>query len=173
MDSKEIDATTARHWLDSGEAILIDVREPAEHATIKIIGAHSHPLHSLNQSSIPETHKKIIIHCQKGKRGEKACQKMISTGTNCDLYNLTGGIEAWQQAGLPVEKGPKNTLPINNQTQITIGLSVILFGLLGYFINQNFIWGAVFFGLGLVNAGLTGWCGLAKVVAKMPWNQSR
>jgi hypothetical protein len=54
---------------------------------------------------------------------------------------------------------------------MAIGSFVLVFSLLGYFVHPNFVFGAAFFGAGLLNAGLTGWCGFAKLMAKMPWNR--
>lgn len=171
MTVQNIDVHTAKQWLDKNEAILIDVREPAEHAFQKIIGSALHPVGSICCSGIPETDKKILIHCQKGMRGSNACQKLMTENEALEVYNIKGGIEAWQQAGFPVEISGKKILPLDRQVQLTIGLSVLTFGLLGYFVNPVFALGAAFFGAGLTNAGLTGWCGLARLMAKMPWNR--
>ncbi len=168
---QNIGVQTAKQWLDKNEAILIDVREPAEHASQKISGAALHPVGSICCNDIPKTDKKILIHCQKGMRGSNACQKLMAENEELEVYNIEGGIEAWQQAGLPVESSGKKILPLDRQVQLTIGLSVFIFGLLGYFVNPAFALGAALFGAGLTNAGLTGWCGLAKLMAKMPWNQ--
>lgn len=170
MTVQNIDVQTAKQWLDNNEAILIDVREPAEHAAQKIPNAALHPVGSICCSGIPQTDKKILIHCQKGMRGSNACQKLMAENEALEVYNIEGGIEAWQQAGLPVESSGKKILPLDRQVPLTIGLSVLIFGLLGYFVNPVFALGAAFFGAGLTNAGLTGWCGLAKLMAKMPWN---
>lgn len=171
MTIKTIDALTAKAWLDEGKALLIDVREPAEYASQKIAGAASKPLGSICCGNLPETDKKIIIHCQRGMRGENACNKLISENNALEIYNLEGGIEAWQRVGLPIEQGGHKILPLDRQVQLTIGLSVLTFGLLGYAVNPAFALGAAFFGAGLTNAGLTGWCGLAKLMARMPWNR--
>ena len=171
MSVQNIDVATAKQWLDKNEAILIDVREPAEHAAQKIPDAELHPVSSICCSGIPQTDKKILIHCQKGMRGSNACQKLMAENESLEVYNIEGGIEAWQQAGFAVESSGKKMLPLDRQVQLTIGLSVLTFGLLGYFANPAFALGAAFFGAGLTNAGLTGWCGLAKLMAKMPWNR--
>lgn len=171
MTIKHIDVSTAKQWLDNDEAILIDVREPAEHAAQKIPDAALHPVGSICCSGIPQTEKKILIHCQKGMRGSNACQKLMAENEALEVYNIEGGIEAWQQAGLPVESSGNKVLPLDRQVQLTIGLSVLILGLLGYFVDPAFALGTAFFGAGLTNAGLTGWCGLAKLMAKMPWNQ--
>lgn len=171
MTVREIDARTAKTWLDAGEAVLIDVREPAEHAAQHIPGARLQPLGSVCCDDLPATEGKILIHCQKGARGSNACQKLMAEKDGLEIYNIQGGIEAWQQAGLPVQSSGRKTLPLDRQVQITIGLSVLIFSLLGYFLHPVYSFGAAFFGAGLLNAGLTGWCGLAKLMARMPWNQ--
>lgn len=167
-----IDAKTAKNWLERGEATLIDVREPAEHAAAHIKGALLKPLGNICCSALPKTEQKIIIHCQKGARGEKACQKLLAEQQDgLELYNLEGGIEAWKEAGLSIESSGKKHLPLNQQVQLTIGLGVLTFSLLAYFMHPAFALGAAFFGAGLTNAGLTGWCGLGLLMAKMPWNR--
>ena len=172
MAVNPISAHRAKEWLDAGEAILIDVREPAEHAAQKIPGAQLKPLGSVCCGDLPATDTKILIHCQKGARGTNACQKLLAENEALDVYNIEGGIEAWQQAGLPVESGGKKILPLDRQVQLTIGLSVLGFSLLAYFVNPAFALVAAFFGAGLTNAGLTGWCGLARLMANMPWNRA-
>lgn len=99
-----IDAPTAKQWLDKQEAILIDVREPAEYAAQHITGATLIPLGTIQPNKLPSLqHKKLIIHCQLGKRGGMACEKLLAIDPTIELYNLEGGIVAWQQAGLPTE----------------------------------------------------------------------
>lgn len=171
MTLKTIDPKAAKELLDQNQAILVDVREPAEHSSEKIEGAHLSPVGSICISDLPTTDKKILIHCQKGARGNTACQKLLAENDNIEIYNIEGGIEAWRQSGLPTLKGDKKVLPLDRQVQLTVGLGVLIFGLLGYFAHPVFALGAAFFGAGLTNAGLTGWCGLAKLIAKMPWNQ--
>lgn len=171
MPVQQIDAATAKQWLTNNEAILIDVREPAEYASMNVIGAELHPLGSIGCGDLPCTDKKILIHCQSGMRGNSACQKLVSEDDSLTVYNIEGGISALKDAGLPVESSGRNVLPLDRQVQLTIGSSVLAFSLLGYFVDPSFALGAAFFGAGLTNAGLTGWCGLGKVMAKMPWNQ--
>jgi rhodanese-related sulfurtransferase len=149
---------------------LIDVRESAEHASQKISGSHLSPVGSICCGQTPKTDKKILIHCHRGTRWRTACEKVMAENDSLDVYNVDGGIDAWLQTGLPVETGGKKILPLDRQVQLTIGTSVLAFGLLGYFVNPAFSLAVAFFGAGLMNAGITGWCGLARVVAKMPWN---
>lgn len=171
MTIKHIDAQTLKQWLTNDEAILIDVREPAEHKTANIPGAILKPLGSICCSDIPKSRKKTVLHCQKGMRGTNACQKLFAENNDIEVYNLEGGIEAWKQAGFEVASLGRKTLPLDRQVQLTIGVGILLFSLLAFFVNPVFAFAPAFFGVGLINAGLTGWCGLAKLMAKMPWNR--
>lgn len=171
MTIKNIDIKTAKKWLEDNEAILIDVREPAEHKAAHISGSVLKPLGGICCSDIPESKKKIIIHCQKGARGSNACEKLTQENASLEVYNLEGGIEAWQNAGFPINSSGKKTLPLDRQVQLTIGLMVFTFSLLSYFAHPAFAFAAAFFGAGLINAGLTGWCRLGIFMAKMPWNR--
>jgi rhodanese-related sulfurtransferase len=103
MNVKTVNVTTAKQWLDKKQAILIDVREPAEYASQKIVGAALHPVGSISVNSIPQTDKKILIYCQKGARGSNACQKLMTENEELEVYNIEGGIEAWHKAGLATE----------------------------------------------------------------------
>jgi len=99
------DAATVKRWLDSGDAILVDVREPGEHASESIEGAVLVPLASVSARSMPPlSGKKLVIHCQKGGRGEKACAALQEQLPSAEIYNLEGGIESWAQAGLPIRR---------------------------------------------------------------------
>ena len=73
--------------------------------------------------------------------------------------------------GLPIIKGTRNVFSIARQRQLLIGLLISTAGILALFNDSIFVWLTVLFGIGLVNAGLTGWCGLGKLMARMPWNR--
>lgn len=172
MPLKSIDATTLRAWLDAGEAVLVDVREPGEHGAQRIPGAFHLPLARVCTLELPDTaRKRLVMHCKAGKRGAAACEKLLAEDPNLELYNLEGGLDAWAQAGYEVKASGKFFLPLDRQVQLTIGTGVLAGVILGYAVHPGFLLLAALFGAGLMNAALTGWCGLALVMAKMPWNQ--
>lgn len=105
MPIKSVDADTLNHWLQTGQALLVDVREPAEHATARIDGARSVPLDELDGTTLhcPDG-QRLVLHCQSGRRSLAGCERLRAGSTALDIYNLEGGILAWQQAGLPVER---------------------------------------------------------------------
>ena len=166
-----ISAAEAKKLLDSDEAVLIDVREPAEHRSEKIPGAHNIPLSQIRSEHVKSQPKqKIILHCKAGKRSREACSKIISD-LEFDIYSIDGGIDAWSASGMDIEKGSASILPLDRQVQLTIGIMIVIGLALFKFVTPYGLLLPLIASLGLINAGLTGWCGLAKVLALMPWNK--
>ncbi len=173
MPISEIGAETAKSWMDAGEAVVLDVREPGEYAASHIPGATLLPLGQACCGALPDYQgKKLVIHCQSGKRGQMACTKLLEETADMELYHLQGGIAAWKEAGLPVESSGSNLLPLDRQVQLAIGVLLILGSVLAATVSSSFLWLTGLIGAGLSVAGLTGFCGLAMVLAKMPWNQA-
>ena len=103
---KQVDTLEAVQKINHDDALVIDVREPAEVAQGKIAKARHIPLGELN-GRLSELEKfkakPIIVTCRSGNRSARACGILAKQGFT-DVYNLTGGMTAWQQANLPVEK---------------------------------------------------------------------
>jgi rhodanese-related sulfurtransferase len=170
---REIDAPTARQWLDSGQAILLDVREPDENARERIKGSKLNPLTRFDPAAAaPPPGKKAILHCKAGRRSMEACRLAISAGFG-PVYTLTGGIDAWKAAGLPTEvsKGG-SAISVLRQMQLTVGAFVLGGTALGYFVSPWFFIIPAFFGSGLIFAGASGFCGMMVLLSKMPWNKA-
>lgn len=101
----EIDAATAKAWLDARDALLIDVREPPEYAFESVAGSLLLPLSRLDAKSFPPlSGRKIILMCAAGRRSATA-QAMLAKAGFSDLYNLAGGMNAWKLAGYDVVTG--------------------------------------------------------------------
>lgn len=168
---KTITASELKKRLDKDEILLIDVREPAEHRSECIDGACLIPLGEISIDKLPSTKRPIVIHCRSGKRSADACAKLLASNPSLDVTSLEGGIVAWSQAGFNVKRSGSNILPLDRQTQITAGFIAFSGTILGALINPGFYILPGFIGAGLMFAGLTGWCGMAKLLAKMPWNR--
>jgi len=175
LPNRNISPQQAHQWLSSDEAILIDVREPDEFRTEHIAYALSLPLANIcelpRHLKMPQG-RKIIFQCLRGKRGEQACALVPQSDVPCDVYNIEGGIDAWKEAGLPVITSGAAKPPIFRQVQIIAGALVLACTLIGF---SGQAWGYVLAGLlgaALLFAGLTGWCGLALLLAKAPWNRT-
>lgn len=101
-----IDAPTLKQWMDKGEVLLIDVRETDEYKEAHIPGALHIPLGECVPGNIPhDPDRHLVFHCKKGKRGGMACEACSGGLPDDEIWNLEGGIDAWIEAGLPVERG--------------------------------------------------------------------
>ncbi len=106
----EIDAATARSWLDAREAVLLDVREANEFEFENVPGSLLLPLSFLDAETFPPiTDRKLVVMCAVGKRSA-AAQKQLAASGIPNLYNLTGGIDAWKQAGYETQGGKYEAL---------------------------------------------------------------
>ena len=171
---KTVNVTTLKEWLAKGEAVLVDVREPAEHAAQNIPGAKLVPLSTFSKIKLGDIQgKKLVLHCQAGKRGQTACEKLLAEDPALEVYNLEGGIAAWMQSGCASGGSNKVFIPLDRQVLLLAGTLVLTGSLLGYFADPRFFLLSSFFGIGLMLAGLTGFCGGALLLAKMPWNQKK
>lgn len=156
--------------LEQGDVFLIDVREPAEYRSECIESACLIPLQDLSIEKIPSKSRPIVIHCHSGRRSADACQRLLNQDESLEVYSLEGGIVAWHKAGFNTKKSGSQVLPLDRQTQLAAGVLAFTGTVLGLSVHSYFYILPGFVGLGLMFSGLTGWCGMAKLLARMPWN---
>jgi rhodanese-related sulfurtransferase len=167
----KLDPSTAKGWLDQGRAVLIDVREADEHARERIEGAKLAPLSRFDPGAIGGDRGKIaVFHCNSGNRTTLEAARLQGAGF-AQAYQLDGGLQGWKRAGLPVIADAKAPLPIMRQVQIAAGSLVLLGVVLAALVSPWFMALSAFVGAGLVFAGITGMCGMASLLAHMPWNR--
>lgn len=173
---KTVTPKQAQQWLASGEALLIDVRNPDEFAAEHIPHALSIPLGVLKQTlatlSFPSS-QKVLFQCESGKRGGQACalvQELESFPNR--IYNVQNGITGWKDANLAIIGTPAG-ISIFRQVQIAIGSFIALSVAAGFVCSslQAFAIAGIL-GTALAVSGATGWCGMAILLSKMPWNRS-
>jgi len=150
---------------------FINVCEPAEYKEKHIDGVRSVPLGTLESHLVEFTNKQTVyVHCRSGNRGKQAIEKMQAAGVTAELVNVEGGITAWDEAGHPTNSFT-NRMPLMRQVLLAAGL-LILFGVIAaHTISESFRYLVILVGVGLTFSGLTGWCGMAMVLSKMPWNK--
>jgi len=172
MPHPSISANELRSLLARGDCQLVDVREPVEHAEEHVEGARLIPLGELEKrvGEIPRD-RELVVMCRSGKRGGQALEKLRALGFP-EARNLEGGILAWKEGGHPVGRAEKKVFPLMQQVQIVIGLGVLTGVVLSLAVHPGWVFLCAFFGAGLVFAGSTGWCGLAILLSRMPWNRS-
>lgn len=90
-------------------AIILDVRQESEYVNGHIINSIHIPLNNLATkiSSLEKyRNRPIIANCMTGNRSSSACRTLKKHGFE-QVYNLKGGVMAWQNANLPIKKGKK------------------------------------------------------------------
>lgn len=160
----------------SGKAIdLIDVRTPVEFNEIHVATARNIPLDRLDAAAVMQARNgsaadPVYIVCRSGGRGRQACEKFAQSGF-VNVFNVEGGTLACVDAGLPIVRG-KKAISLERQVRIAAGLLVLTGALLGWLVHPAIIGLSAFVGAGLIFSGITDTCGMAMLLARMPWNQS-
>jgi len=153
---------------------LLDVRTPVEFAEIHVPQARNVPLNvllpnALFRAGILSKNEPVYLLCRTGARAELAVGKFEKAEFE-NVVVVDGGTLAWSEAGLPVVRGKARVIGLERQVRIAAGLLVLTGVLLGHFLNPWFIGLSAFVGAGLVFAGVTDFCGMGLLLAKLPWN---
>lgn len=160
------------------ETLIVDVRSFAEYAHAHIKGAINIPLNDILANSqdqfaltrFIDNKKNIIFVCKSGHRAQQAAEHVANhdelavTWCACD-------IEVCETNNIAVVKN-SNRISLERQVQMTAGLMILIGTILGAWVNQWFYILPGFIGAGLTYAGLSNTCGLALILAKMPWNKA-
>jgi rhodanese-related sulfurtransferase len=172
MTLQAITPEQAKALLDAG-AVLVDVREADEHARSRVPGARHVPLSRIDDVRLDAGGRPVIFHCRRGARtGANAPRLAAKAGDACETYVVAGGLEAWKRAGLPVAEDRSQPLEIQRQVQIGAGSLALVGTVLGVTVSPWFLAVPAFVGAGLTFAGLTGFCGMARLLVYMPWNKA-
>ena len=131
------------------------------------------PLSKLDEADLAvHEGKPVLFHCRSGARTLANAPRLAAKlGEACDAYIVEGGLDAWKKAGLPVATDRRQPLELLRQVQIAAGGLAFFGTLLGLFVSPWFLIVPLVVGAGLMNAGLTGFCGMARVLLRMPWNR--
>jgi rhodanese-related sulfurtransferase len=155
---------------------LVDVRTPAEFEEVHAEGARLMPLDKLDATTLKQQlgggngdGRAVYLICRSGDRSKRAADQLTGQGLE-NVYVVEGGTQAWEAAGLAVKRGRK-TISLERQVRIGAGSLVITGVLLGWLVHPLLYLLSAFVGAGLVFAGVTDTCGMAMMLAKMPWNQ--
>jgi rhodanese-related sulfurtransferase len=163
---------------DGRYAPVLDVRSAAEYRAGHIAGAKLIPIDALSADALAHAFKRpslgreetLYITCHTGPRALQAAERLQQAGFD-NLSLIEGGTQSWEQLGLPVERCGK-ALSVERQVQIAIGSLLVLKVFLGFSVHQLFFALVAMIGIGLIVAGTTRWCGMARLIARMPWNRN-
>jgi rhodanese-related sulfurtransferase len=173
MSLPKISPAEAKRLLDRG-AILVDIREADEHAREKIAGARHLPLSRLDEADLAlHQGSPVIFHCKSGARTAGHSPRLAQkTGATCEAFIIEGGLDAWRKAGLPVVTDRRQPIELQRQVQIGAGCLAFFGTMLGLFVSPFFLGVPAFVGAGLMVAGATGFCGMARILMRAPWNRA-
>jgi len=173
MSLPTVTPAQAKGLIEKG-AILIDIREADERARERIPGARHVPLSRLGAADLAvPAGKPVLFHCRSGARTlGNAARLAAQLGGGCDAYVVEGGLDAWRKAGLPVVTDRGAPLELQRQVQIGAGSLTFLGTLLGLTVSPWFFAVPLFVGGGLTVAGVTGFCGMAILLMRAPWNRA-
>lgn len=170
MTLKAIAPNDLRRRLAEGNTVLIDIREPDEHRREHIAGARLAPLSQWDRQRIAaDPGSAVVFHCKSGARTRGHAARLHAG--ECDAYMLEGGLDAWKAAGLPVERDVGAPIELQRQVQIAAGSLVLLGVVLALAFSLWFLAISAFVGAGLIFAGISGFCGLARILETLPWNR--
>ncbi|TNV22015.1 DUF2892 domain-containing protein [Buttiauxella sp. B2] len=173
MTPETVSPLEARKLLDQG-AVLVDIRDRAEYLREHIPNARSLPLTDIAAGKTVESTERqpVIFHCMAGTRTVQNANALMKAANPAPAFLMAGGINAWKSAHLPTIEDKKQPLPIMRQVQIVAGTLILVGVVLGYTTDSRLFLLSGFVGAGLLFAGVSGFCGMASLLLKMPWNRA-
>ncbi len=156
--------------VESG-AFLLDVRGFDEFAAGHAPSAVCIPLPDLERRAgeVP-TNRLVLVLCQSGGRSAVAAARLRALGMD-NIGDVTGGFQAWRQAGLPTVK-QSGVFPLERQVRIAGGVLVLGFCAAGLLVSPHLFYGAALIGFMLALTGTLGICPMMSVLKLMPWNRA-
>lgn len=151
---------------------LLDVRSPAEFQSCHIPGAYNVPLDTLKEHReelVNHLDDNVVLVCRSGQRANQAAQALAGAGLP-NLQILSGGLQAWEQAGAPVNRGAQRW-DLERQVRLVAG-SLVLVSTLASTLAPKAKWLAAGVGGGLTLAALSNTCVMGNLLAKLPYNRA-
>ena len=116
-------------------AMLADVREPHEFAATRIPGARNLPLSRLAGMDLGDGEAPVVFMCLSGMRTRSAASLLRAKAGARRAWVMQGGLNAWEQAGLPIEAAPAGggsagAPPLSPWLLVLVGTAVLGLGLL-------------------------------------------
>ncbi|MEZ0577032.1 rhodanese-like domain-containing protein [Halodesulfovibrio aestuarii] len=168
---EKMNAASVAKLLHEDKAVLLDVRTPTEILEQEIPDAILMPFDLVSAERVKKTvgaEKKVVFVCHSGSRALQAAEAVAGS---VDSAVLDGGIVEWGRNGWPVKQGVKR-IPLNRQVLIAVGSLLLVTLLLAFTVSKTFLVLVGFFGAAMIFAGITGSCGMARLLMLMPWNKT-
>jgi rhodanese-related sulfurtransferase len=170
--SNTIDAPRLRAMIDAGDDVLIvDVRTPSEFASVHIPGAYNVPLDTLGEHASElarRVRRPVVLVCASGARAAQAERRLAGAGMG-NLKLLTDGISGWEAQGGDVLRAAPHW-GLERQVRAVAG-SIVFGSVLASFRFPRLRVVAGGIGAGLLFSAVTNTCGMAALLAKLPYNR--
>lgn len=155
-----------------GPARLLDVRTPSEFDNGHIAGAYNVPLDQLHEHAddVRAAAGTVVLICQSGQRAQRA-EALLRTAGMANMRVLDGGMAAWTAAKLPTIR-IRARVSMERQVRIGAGTLAAIGGIGALTLSPWWALLPAFVGSGLVFSGVTDTCGMAMVLARLPYNRS-
>lgn len=160
------------------DEFLIDVREPEEYLAQRIPGSINLPLSAWDGCApkmarqFPKAH--VAFTCLGGTRAKLAADKWQALTGATDISIIEGGLKGHIARGGRVDgAGRDSGISLFRQVQMIVGPAVLFSSLAVLAGFPKAAWISAFVGTGLSLAGYTGFCGMAVLLSRAPWNRSR
>ncbi|MFE4335906.1 rhodanese-like domain-containing protein [Streptomyces sp. NPDC056831] len=150
---------------------ILDVRTPGEFRTVHIPGAYNVPLGTLREHRnelLSHLDEDVILVCRSGARAAQAEKALAEVGLP-NLRVLEGGINAWEMAGAPANRGA-DRWDMERQVRLVAGSIVLATGVMGLFVPGAHLIGTAV-GAGLTYAALSNSCAMGVLLSKLPYNR--
>jgi rhodanese-related sulfurtransferase len=167
----EVNVLTLMEKLERTDLKLIDVREYVEFSNGHIRGAVNIPIDSVGQIHKEiDAAEEIYLISQNGRRSDEARSILEVIGFK-HVYSISGGLDAWESAGFPVEKEGDAVWDIERQAKCAAGF-LVLFGVVcGLFLHWTFVLIPALVGVSMIVSAFADTCPLCRALFKMPWNR--
>ena len=158
--------------VDPASVRLLDVRTPGEYSTAHIAGSYNVPVDVLAEhaAEIGALDMPVVLICQSGQRAARADAVLRTSGLR-QLHILDGGMGAWLDARLPVNRGAQR-MSLERQVRIAAGSLSAAGAVLALLVSPWFAAIPAFVGRGLVFAGVTDTCAMGQLLARLPYNRA-
>ncbi len=161
----------AQKLLQENKGQIVDIRTTGEILNGEIEHSIYLPFDLLSTEKLRNaglSNRTPILVCHAGIRARQAAEALSEEIPNVAV--LEGGIAAWKKDGLPMREG-HYVIPLERQVLVGAGSMILLFTLLGLLVSPVFLGLTVLMTFGMIFAGVSGACGMARILIMMPWNK--
>jgi len=162
----------ASRLIDGNSAKFIDVRTVGEILAEQLPDSVFLPFDLVSRTRLEKmgvADKTPILVCRSGTRAKQAAQALAQEMG--EVAVLDGGIVRWKHEGMITEQGRK-VIPLERQVLVAAGMMMLIFTILGLLASPLFFAMTIFMSCGMIFAGTTGACGMARLLLLLPWNKA-